>query len=231
MEKEEKQFKVLLDILETFHSAGILEEMMLIGSWCLYFYRLEFENAFTAIRTLDVDFLIPHHQHLKKEVDVPSLLKEKGFVPTFNRSSGLVVYDHEELRVEFLVPELGRGGDVSREVKKLHVKAVALRYLNLLMNYPRVISFKRLHIKVPEPAVFALHKLIISARRLNKEKAKKDVEMAIGLLEFLFTKPNELKQIKSILNTIPKKWLQTILSVSEKHFPRLNEIAKELSSS
>ena len=52
MEKEEKQFKVLLEILEKFHSVGILQDMMLIGSWCLYFYRLEFEkvNAFPTIR-------------------------------------------------------------------------------------------------------------------------------------------------------------------------------------
>lgn len=103
MEKEKKQFKVLQEILEKFHSAGILQDMMLVGSWCLYFYRLEFEgiNTFPAIRTLDVDFLIPQHRRLRKEADIPSLLKEMGFVPTFNRSSGLVVYDHEELRVEF----------------------------------------------------------------------------------------------------------------------------------
>ncbi len=44
MEKEEKQFKILPAILKEFHSAGILQEMMLIGSWCLHFYRFEFEN-------------------------------------------------------------------------------------------------------------------------------------------------------------------------------------------
>ena len=228
MEKEEKQFKILLEILRKFQSAGILPDMMLIGSWCLYFYRLEFENVFPAIRTLDVDFLIPDRHHLQKEADVPSLLKEMGFVPTFNRSSGLVVYDHEELRVEFLIPELGKGHDQPQEVKKLHVKAVALRYLNLLVSYPRIVLYHELRIKVPEPAAFALHKLIISERRLNKVKARKDLEMAIGLLNFLYTKPKEVERIKSILRTIPQKWLETILSVSGKHFPKLNETAKGL---
>jgi len=230
VEKEEKQFKVLLEVLEKFHSAGILQELMLIGSWCLYFYRLEFEKvaAFPAIRTLDVDFLIPHPRHLKKEANVPSLLKGMGFVPTFNRSSGLVVYDHEELRVEFLVPELGKGSQKPQDVKTLGVKAIGLRYLNLLTEHPRIVIYQKLHIKVPEPAAFALHKLIIGTRRLNKDKAKKDLEMAVGLLEFLYTKPREITRIKSILRELPATWLQAALSVSEKQFPGLNETAKDL---
>lgn len=230
MEKEEKQFKILRNILGKFQSVGILQDFMLIGSWCLYFYQFEFKekDGFSAIRTLDVDFLIPDHPTLRKEIDIPEILKEMGFVSTFNRSSGLVVYDHEELRVEFLIPELGRGHDKPQEIKKFHVNAVALRFLNLLTDYPRIVTYENLLLKVPEPAAFTLHKLIISERRLKKEKADKDLEMAVGLLEFLYTKPKEVARIKSILRTIPKKWLGTILSVSKKHFPKLNETAKEL---
>ncbi len=229
MEKEE-QFKLFREILEKFQSTGVLQEIMLIGSWCLYFYRIEFEktDALPAIRTLDVDFLIPDKHKLTKEVDVPALLKEMGFVSTYNRRTGLVVYDHPELRVEFLIPELGRGFDKPQDIKKLHVKAQGLRYLNLLTEYPRVISDGSLRVRVPEPAVFALHKLIISARRLNKEKAKKDLESAVGLLDFLYSKPSEISRIKSILRTIPGKWLKTILTLSEKHYPRLNQTAHEV---
>ena len=110
---------------------------------------------------MDVDFLIPNPNQIKNEIDIPTLLKERGFVPTFNRSSGIVKYDHPELRLEFLVPEMGRGNDGPQEIRKLHIKAQGLRYLNLLTAYP-------------------------------------------------------------------KKWVKAILSVSEKHFPRLNETAKAL---
>ncbi len=41
---EGNQFKVLYRILRRFQEAGVLQEMMLIGSWCLHFYRFEFEN-------------------------------------------------------------------------------------------------------------------------------------------------------------------------------------------
>jgi hypothetical protein len=201
--------------------------MMLIGSWSLHFYRFAFEDhdALPAFRTLDVDFLIPDIHQVKKEVDIPQLLKEEGFISSYNRASGMVKFDHPDLRVEFLVPELGRGHDKPLEIKKLGIRAQSLRYLNSLAGYPRVISHENLHIRVPEPAAFALHKLIISTRRSNKEKAGKDLQMAVGLLEFLYTRPHEARRIKSILGAIPKKWLETILSISKKHFPKLNETA------
>ncbi len=41
---ERNQFKLLYRILRRFQEAGALQEMMLIGSWCLHFYRFVFEN-------------------------------------------------------------------------------------------------------------------------------------------------------------------------------------------
>lgn len=140
----------------------------------------------------------------------------------------MIKFDHPDLRVEFLVPELGRGHIRPLEIKKLGIRAQGLRYLNFLSSYPRIISYEDIHVRVPEPAAFALHKLIISARRLNKEKAARDLEMAISLLDFLYAKPREVGRIKSILRTVPHKWLQSILSVSKKHFPRLNETVEDL---
>ncbi len=226
----EEQFELLLQVLKKFQQAGVLNSFMLIGSWCLQFYQFHFENprALPVFRTMDVDFLIPNPNQIKDEVDVPTLLKEEGFVLTFNRSSGIVKYDHPELRVEFLVPEMGRGYGGPLEIKKLHIKAQGLRYLNLLTTHPQLISYKGLQVRVPKPAVFALHKLIISARRLNQSKQKSDLETAVGLLDFLYSRPNEIARIKSVLRTLPHKWVKTILSVSEKHFPRLNETAGKL---
>jgi hypothetical protein len=155
-------------------------------------------------------------------------LKARGFVPTFNRSNGIVKYDHPELRLEFLVPEMGRGQGCPQEIKKLHIKAQGLRYLNLLTAYPRIVLYQGLSVCVPEPAVFALHKLIISTRRLNQSKQKSDLETGVDLLAFLYLRPNEIARIKSILRTLPKKWVKTILSVSQKHFPRLNKTAKDI---
>ena len=76
MENRE-QTGLLLRILQRFSKAGVLDQCMLIGSWCLYFYRFEFKKAYllSAVRTMDVDFLIPHPGQIKKMVDIPGLLK------------------------------------------------------------------------------------------------------------------------------------------------------------
>lgn len=169
-----------------------------------------------------MDFLIPHASRIKVEVDVPELLKKEGFAPTFNRASGIVKYNHKELQVEFLVPELGKGGDVCREIKNLRVKAVALRYLTLLLDYPLFVDYEGLRVRVPEPAAFALHKLIISQRRQNKNKQKTDLEMAVGLLQFLYERPVEISRVKAILESLPPKWRGNLLSVSKRYFPELN---------
>ena len=83
--------------------------------------------------------------------------------------------------------------------------------------------YHNLTVRVPEPAAFALHKLIVSSRRTKREKREKDLAAAVGILEFLFKDSKERERIKAILAKIPSKWRKTILSVSAKHFPVLNE--------
>lgn len=70
------QVDLLLRILSRFSKASVLDQCMLLGSCCLHFYRFKFDKAdlLPAIRTMDVDFLIPQTGQIKKTVDVPGLL-------------------------------------------------------------------------------------------------------------------------------------------------------------
>lgn len=221
MEKE-KQFEIFLELLRRFQAAGVLRSVMLIGSWCLYFYRecLQKTESLPAVRTLDVDFLIPAFKELSSEINTPDILKEIGFVPT-RSMNGITVYDHPELRVEFLVPELGRGSSKPVEIKKLHVNAQGLRYLNLIADHPRNFSYKGPEVIMPEPSAYAVNKLIISARRTKLEKHRKDLETAVGMLDYVYSVPQELNTLKTLLRKIPAKWRSTIRSLAEKHYPRL----------
>lgn len=190
----------------------------------MYFYREEFgkEDLLSAVRTMDVDFLIPHPGGIKKTVDVPEILKEEGFIPLVNYSNGLVCYQHPDLLVEFLVPELGRGFDKPRLIKPWHIQAQEIRFLNFLTAFPKKVLCRNITLRVPEPAAFALHKLIVSARRVKKEKREKDLETARGILKYLFKDPKEETRVREMLAKLPAKWRKTILDVSAKHFPELN---------
>jgi hypothetical protein len=221
---ESGQFEIVLRVLKRFQASGILDRLVLIGSWCLYFYRhgLGLLEDLPALRTTDVDFLVPHPFHFGRTTDVPAILEELGFAPTFHGMNGLAVYDHPELRLEFLVPEIGRGSSGPVVIRELHVKAQGIRYLNFLSSHVITIAYHGLNIRVPEPAVFALHKLIVSSRRTKKDKREKDLAAATGVLAFLFKDPKEEARVRSVLAKVPSKWRTAILAVSAKHFPALN---------
>ena len=58
----------LIEILKVLESEGTLQNSILIGSWCLLFYKYVFENFEPTIRTTDIDFLIPNPKAIKKMV-------------------------------------------------------------------------------------------------------------------------------------------------------------------
>lgn len=209
MKKRERLF---IEILKEFQQKGALDSLILIGSWCQYFYRIYFDNTpeIPAIRTLDLDFLIPHRGRIKKDVNIPDLLTELGFETTINYLSGLKKYIHPDLSVEFLVPELGRGSNKPYEIKKLHINAQGLRFLTLLSENLLTIWIGELKVRLPEPTAYVLHKFIIGRRRLKKEKGEKDLNAAREIGEFLLDNPEQRIKLKEIFNALPKRWQNKI---------------------
>jgi hypothetical protein len=211
---EKNQYKLCLEVLRRFNKAGILDGLILIGSWCLYFYKDYFENIpyidMATIRTRDIDFLVPLSASIKKEVDVPKLLKNLGFVIDFKGVNGYIKLDHPDLILEFLVPEKGRGSDKPYRLPQLGMNATPLRFLNFLTDNVIHIKVEDFYINAPHPANFALHKLIIFSRRSKEDKALKDKNAAIGVLKALFNK-GETRIVKSIFNSMLQKWQKKIL--------------------
>ena len=112
---EKKQSEICLEVLRRFHKAGILKDLILVGSWCVYIYKDYFSSnssiEHAALKTRDLDFLIDKPSTLKNRVDIPALLEDLGFVSIFKGHKGYIKLDHPELILEFLVPEKGRGSD------------------------------------------------------------------------------------------------------------------------
>lgn len=77
---------------------------------------------------------------------------------------------HPELIVEFLVPEKGWGTDKPYPISQFGMNAQALRFLDFLVENTIVSDSDGLRVRLPHPAAFGLHKLIISKRRDTKEK-------------------------------------------------------------
>ena len=210
---EKKQSDLCLEILKRFHKAGILDDFILIGSWCVYFYKDYFaeEKYNPSIRTKDIDFLVPLPVKSKKKIDIIEILKPEGFIVTFN-SYGYMRIEHPEIMIDFLVPEKGRGTDKPYPLPHLGVNAQVLRFLDFLVQNTISLKSDNLRIRVPHPAAFGLHKLIISQRRKTEEKSLKERREAIIVLNTLIEK-GESNKIKTIFSTMPTTWRKKMLQV------------------
>lgn len=208
---EKKTYNLCLEVLKRFNKAGILKHIILIGSWSIYFYKEYFKSKSysTYIRTRDIDFLIPIPFKLKKKVDVFKLVEDIGFLEDFKGSQGYIKLEHPDLTIEFLVPERGRGCNGPYPVPQLKINAQALRYLDFLADNTISINFRNLNIRLPHPAAYALHKFIIFKRRRKADKHDRDIEGALRIFRELI-KYNEHNKIRSIFNTMHRKWQKTV---------------------
>lgn len=217
---EKNQFDLVINVLKRFEEYDLLDSFMLIGSWCVPFYDEYFNGlegtGITRLKTRDIDFLISKPKVDQQAINIPNILSDLGFTVDFRGSEGYIKLIHPELTLEFLTPEKGRGTDRPVEFPQLGVNAVALRMLNFLTMETLKVRYKDITITVPHPAVFALHKLIVSERRRKEDKSLKDRTMAIGILNALIDK-GEVKKIKSIIAGIHKGWANKIKSALESH--------------
>jgi hypothetical protein len=210
----EKRYALFLEVLRRFQAAGLLKEFILIGSWCQHFYKSYFAGVrYTpSIRTRDMDFLVPTPFRIKNKVDLEELLRDEGFVVTFSGRAGYMKLMHPELIVEFLVSEKGRGSDRPYPLPQLSMNAQPLRFLDYLLQNTICIDTEGLKINVPHPAAFALHKLIVSARRPKEEKLVKDRKEASAVLTALIRK-GKAGEIRNMFERMPAGWKKRLLAV------------------
>ncbi len=211
---EKNQYKLCIEILRRFHQGGLMPHIILIGSWSVIFYEGYFKENSTVknfvLRTRDIDFLIENPKNLKLSIDIPELLKDLGFIVSFTGSKGYMKLSHEDLILEFLVPEKGRAVDGPVPLPSLGMNAVALRFLNFLTDNTIQVNVEDFVVTLPHPANFALHKLIVSQRRTKEEKAVKDKDAAISIIKALIAN-NETQTLRDVFRKVPVKWQEKII--------------------
>lgn len=195
-------------VLKVFADLGLWADgIELIGSWSFLLYQRHLGVRPFPLRTQDVDFLLPWPFQSARMVDLAGSLGELGFTQ-HSASTGTTFFAHPELKIEFLVPERGRGGLDYRPVKSLGIKAIPLRFLDMLLKEPITLREAGSAVRVPKPMNYCLHKLIIAQRRHGKnraEKREKDIQHATYVLAII--KPAEFK---TELGELPPKWRKLV---------------------
>jgi len=127
------QTELMDKVLTVINHKGILDEIIIVGSWCLYFYRWGFEEGKTLskIKTKDVDICVHSLIKSPKSVDLPALLTPLDF-EIKSAGDNFIFLIHPLLKIEFLSPEKGRGTDEPLRLPNFGITAQPLRFLDLL---------------------------------------------------------------------------------------------------
>ena len=152
-----------------------------------------------ALRTLDIDLAahstldiaLPH-----LEGDLPGVLEqlEMGFLPVPpldpRRPSTSFKVRGAGLRVDLLTPATGSRSTAPVLIPRLRAAAQPLPFLDFILERPvrgAVINGGGVLVNVPDPARFALHKLIVAGERdaALHTKREKDLHQAAQLLALL----------------------------------------------
>ena len=216
---ESAHFKVL----ETLARAGLFNKgVVLVGS-----------HAFAAIgnmlgvqwgsslKTTDMDFARQTGISLAipdsgETINVPQAIKESD--PTFfeipklnsRQPSTSMMSRKTRIKIDFLTTQQNGIDSTPRYYEDLSIAAAPLRYMNYLANSEShrglIIGAYPIPVNLPDPARFAIHKLVIAQERtLEKEtKSAKDIRQASELIQALdeLGKELDLRQAISDLITI-----------------------------
>lgn len=194
----------LVEILKALNRDGMLSNIVLIGSWCLEFYKDIFEGFKPLVRTTDIDFYVPSAQKTFVDGDVIGSLKELNYdhiQDTMTNKSKFISSDGFE--IEFLT-KLNREGLSCVRVGNTGIYAESLSYVEIYSSHYVEIEKAGCKVKVASPASFVIQKVLINDRR--GAKADKD-KQAIGyVLSFIPASKKASREFWEIMDSLPKKW-------------------------
>lgn len=222
-----KNYPLFRDVIKKFDKIGLLDEIVIVGSWAIELYKIYFDDDIylPSIKTMDIDILCP--QHLKhKKVDLSREFESLGFELYFDYPSMLTKLIHPEIEIEFMVNKIAEGNVNPVKIDKLSVYATALRFLSILEDNILIISFDEIKVKTPMPSAFVLHKFIISQRRKEKLKAQKDIENATDIGEYILEIDEQRLLLKNVFESLHPKWQKNILDITKQHSNKIYTFLK-----
>ena len=210
---DKNQYSLCIEVLHRLHDAGVLPKIVLIGSWCLPFYREHYFKAASgpALRTRDIDLLVSRQTVFPTCIDLPLLLEDLGFILDHSYPDGHSRLFHPELIVEFLVPEVGRGSAKPYPIPALSMTAQRLRFLEILERDTISIASGGTTVTIPHPVSFGLHKLVVAPRRRSTEKRRRDITSGLEILD-LALEHGDADKLRKVFDRLSKKQQKGVLS-------------------
>jgi hypothetical protein len=199
MPEQEKEFLKVLKLLSDNDALG---HVIVIGSWAEYLYQNTglIPSGTTALRTLDIDFLVKNMRLPHPPINFERVAREAGYAVENHFMFGTTrIITASRLEIEFLIDQKGAGAEPVYETA-IGVTAQALRGLNLLLRHTAEVEYLGIKVTVPIPEVYVIHKIIINAGRNKDYKREKDKNNIFALLPHI-----DMTIYNSILEETTKK--------------------------
>jgi hypothetical protein len=185
-------------VLDVLDEQGVFQAgVTLVGTNAFLAYQGLLGVRWTsAARTADIDIASDLDIVLASPADLVGALDATGLpfhaVPSLAADAPSTSFKvrRKELRVDILVPLIGKPTSGAVRVPGLKVYGVPMRYLDYLIEKPTDVALpcrRGLLVPIPSPARFAVHKLIVSQKRpaFEHNKRTKDIAQAGQLFTVL----------------------------------------------
>ena len=131
----------LKDILTIYEDKGLLDNIILVGSWAEYFYEDYFDNYKSLMKTQDFDFFIHDDKSINKKINLVEEFDTIGFYPQID-----------------YITSLKRTGESPIELKKLNINAESLPYFDITYAYNMKVDFNGISLTIPTPQAYVIQK-------------------------------------------------------------------------
>ena len=219
----QEQEAAFRDTIQALDEVGILQHVMVIGSWAEYLFPVLFDTHFIPnIRTRDVDFFYRNISFPIEKVPLISKLKEYGFLYSEDPYTKVSKFYKEGLlELEFLTRVLGSGGKDSYPIRALGIQSEGLREINIFYDFACAIVWKGYKITIPEPSAYVLQKIISNPDRVPAGKKQKDIGAVKELMVHIHQSTDHMNKLKEIYDSLSSKQLAIIDEVASENYIEL----------
>lgn len=204
---DNNKFKLLTKVLDDL--SDFLPYLVLVGGWVPFIYsRYLWKIKQEPLATVDIDFGFRDVAYSGRET-IASRVRNKRYdehhvaMDRLHPFVPIVKLEKENLRadVEFITaPETS--DDIKKKLIGEEIKVNTIENFDILFQSPVEAAVERNLIKIPNPAIFAFHKLLTFSARGKDNTRRKDLYYAYYVLFFSPEKAKLHQDISGLIQTL-----------------------------
>jgi hypothetical protein len=95
--------ELLIEIFTVLNKENLLDKVIIVGSWAVYFYQFVYPDFEANVRTTDIDFYVPFPTNFKEKLGLIKAFRDINYdVRSDTLTKKVVFFSPDEFEVEFI---------------------------------------------------------------------------------------------------------------------------------